>query len=49
MALRPEIRALLDQMAASGRPPLHHQSVAQARAFHIEDAAALTWPAGPVA
>jgi acetyl esterase len=41
MALRPEIRALLDQQAASGRPPLHRQSVAQARAFHTGDAAAL--------
>jgi acetyl esterase len=49
MALRPEIRALLDQMGASGRPPLHHQSVAQARAFHVEDAPALNGPAAPVA
>ena len=47
MALRPEIRALLDQQAASRRPPLHRQSVAQARAFHIQDAPALDGP--PVA
>lgn len=49
MALRPEIRALLDQLGASGRPPLHHQSVSQARAFHVEDAPALNGPAAPVA
>jgi acetyl esterase len=49
MALRPEIRALLDRQAASGRPPLHHQSVEEARAFHLEDAAALNGPAVPVA
>jgi acetyl esterase len=41
VALRPELRALLDQQAASGRPPLHRQSVAQARAFHAQDAAPL--------
>jgi acetyl esterase len=49
MAVAPEIRALLDQVAASGRPPLHHQSVAQARAFHDQDAAALNGPPAPVA
>ena len=49
MALLPEIRALLDQMAGSGRPPLHRQSVAQARDFHIEDAPALNGPAVAVA
>ena len=49
MALRPEIRALLDQQATSGRPPLHHQSVEQARAFHVADAAALNGPPAPVA
>ena len=49
VALLPEIRALLDQMAAWGRPPLHRQSVAQARAFHVEDAPALNGPAAPVA
>jgi acetyl esterase len=49
VALRPEIRALLDQQAASGRPPLHRQSVAQARAFHTGDAAALNGEAAPVA
>jgi acetyl esterase len=49
MALRPEIRALLDQMAAWGRPPLHLQSVGQARAFHVVDAPALNGPAAPVA
>jgi acetyl esterase len=49
VALRPEIRALLDQQAASGRPPLHRQSVAQARAFHNRDAAALNGEAAPVA
>jgi acetyl esterase len=49
MALRPEIRALLDQQAASGRPPLHRQSVAQARAFHTGDAAALNGEAVQVA
>jgi acetyl esterase len=47
MALLPEIRALLDQQGASGRPPLHRQSVDQARAFHVQDAAALNGP--PVA
>jgi acetyl esterase len=49
MAVAPEIRALLDQMDAWGRPPLHHQSVEQARAFHVEDAPALNGPAAPVA
>jgi acetyl esterase/lipase len=49
VALLPEIRALLDQMDAAGRPPLHHQSVDQARAFHIQDAPALNGPAAPVA
>jgi hypothetical protein len=41
MALLPEIKALLDRQAASGRPPLHRQSVEQARAFHVQDAPAL--------
>jgi acetyl esterase len=49
MALLPEIPAQLDQMAASGRPPLQQRSVAQARAFHVQDAPALNGPAGPVA
>ena len=49
MALLPEIRSLLDQQATSGRPPLHHQSVEQARAFHVADAAALNGPPAPVA
>jgi len=49
VALRPEIRALLDQQAASGRPPLHRQSVTQARAFHTEDAAPLNGEPVPVA
>ena len=49
MALRPEIQALLERAAASGRPPLERQSVAQARAFHNQDAAALNGPAAPVA
>jgi acetyl esterase len=49
VALLPEIRALLDQMDAAGRPPLHHQSVDQARAFHIQDAPALNGSAAPVA
>jgi acetyl esterase len=49
MALSPEIRALLDRQAASGRPPLERQSVAQARAFHLQDAAALNGPPAPVA
>jgi acetyl esterase/lipase len=49
VALQPEIQALLERQAASGRPPLHRQSVAQARAFHVEDAAALNGPAVPVA
>jgi acetyl esterase/lipase len=49
VALLPEIRALLDQLDAAGRPPLHHQSVDQARAFHIQDAPALNGPAAPVA
>ncbi|HET9559962.1 MAG TPA: alpha/beta hydrolase, partial [Actinomycetota bacterium] len=48
MALLPEIRALLDQMDARGRPPLHRQPVAQARAFHVEDAPALNGPAAAV-
>jgi acetyl esterase len=47
VALLPEIRSLLDQQATSGRPPLHHQSVEQARAFHVADAAALTGPPAP--
>jgi acetyl esterase len=49
VALRPEIRALLDRQAASGRPPLHRQSVTQARAFHTEDAAPLNGEPVPVA
>ncbi|HEY4726465.1 MAG TPA: alpha/beta hydrolase [Actinomycetota bacterium] len=49
MALLPEIRSLLDQQATSGRPPLHHQSVEQARAFHVADAAPLNGPPAPVA
>ena len=49
MALLPEIRSLLDQQATSGRPPLHHQSVEQARAFHVADAATLNGPPAPVA
>jgi acetyl esterase len=49
VALRPELRALLDRQAAAGRPPLHRQSVAQARAFHSQDAAALNGEPVPVA
>jgi len=49
VAVSPEIQALLDQVAASGRPPLQDQSVEQARAFHDRDAAALNGPASPVA
>ncbi|HEV2922016.1 MAG TPA: alpha/beta hydrolase, partial [Actinomycetota bacterium] len=49
MALLPEIRALLDRQAASGRPPLHRQSVSQARAFHVADAPALNGPPAAVA
>ena len=49
MALLPEIRALLDRQAASGRPPLHRQSVAQARAFHVQDAPALNGPPAAMA
>jgi acetyl esterase len=49
MALLPEIRALLDQQNASGRPPLHQQSVSEARAFHLADAPALNGPSAPVA
>ena len=49
MALLPEIRALLDQMAARGRPPLHRQAVAQARAFYVEDSPDLIGPAAAMA
>jgi acetyl esterase len=49
VTLAPEIRALLDRQAASGRPPLQRQPVEQARAFHVEDAPALNGPAVPVA
>jgi acetyl esterase len=49
MTLAPEIRALLDRQAASGRPPLERQSVAEARAFHVADAAALNGDAPAVA
>ena len=49
MALLPEIRALLQRRAASGRPPLERQTVEQARAFHVADAPALNGPAVPVA
>ncbi len=49
MALLPEIRALLDQMDARGRPPLHRQAVAQARAFYVEDSPDLIGPAAAVA
>ena len=40
---------MLDRQAASGRPPLQEQSVAQARAFHVQDAAALNGEAVAVA
>jgi acetyl esterase len=49
VGLLPEVQALLERQAASGRPPLHRQSVEQARAFHLEDAAALNGPAVPMA
>ena len=49
MALLPEIKALLDRQATSGRPPLHHQSVEEARAFHIADADAQNGPPAAVA
>jgi acetyl esterase len=49
VALLPEIQALLDQMDAWDRPPLEEQSVEQARAFHLQDAAVLNGPAAPVA
>jgi acetyl esterase len=49
VALLPEIRALLDQMEARGRPPLHRQAVAQARAFYVEDSPALIGPAAALA
>jgi acetyl esterase len=49
MAVAPEIRELLDRLAASGRPPLHRQTVSQARAFHTGDAPAQNGPATPVA
>jgi acetyl esterase/lipase len=49
VALLPEIRSLLEQQAASGRPPLQRQSVAQARAFHVADSPALSGPSVAVA
>ena len=49
MAVAPEIQELLDRLAASGRPPLHRQSVEQARAFHSQDAPAQNGPAMPMA
>jgi acetyl esterase len=49
VALLPEIKALLDRQASSGRPPLHHQSVEEARAFHAADAPALNGPPAAVA
>jgi acetyl esterase len=49
VALRPEIKALLERQAASGRPPLQEQTVSQARAFHVQDAPALNGPPVPVA
>jgi acetyl esterase len=49
MAVRPEIQELLDRQAASERPPLHRQSVEQARRFHLADAAVLNGEAVPVA
>src|SRR4029453_9733090 len=45
----PETKALLARQAASGRPPLHRQSVEQARAFHVQDAPALNGPPAAVA
>ena len=47
--LAPEIRALLDRMGASGRPPLERQAVAEARAYHVQDAAVLNGEPMPVA
>jgi acetyl esterase len=49
MALSPEIEALLAQQAASGAPPLHQQSVPQARQLHAASAAALGGEPVPVA
>jgi acetyl esterase len=49
VAAAPEIRALLDRMATWGRPPLERQSVAEARAYHVQDAAALNGEPVPVA
>jgi acetyl esterase len=49
MALLPEMQALLERVAASGRPRLERQSVAQARAFHDQDAPALNGPAAEMA
>jgi acetyl esterase len=49
MSLAPEIKDYLDRLAAAGRPPLHQQAVAQARAFHVADAAAQNGPPAPVA
>jgi acetyl esterase len=49
MSLDPEIRALLERMAASGAPPLERQSVAEARQLHAAGAASLHGPPVPVA
>jgi acetyl esterase len=49
MSLDPEIRALLERMAASGAPPLERQSVAEARQLHAAAAASLHGPPVPVA
>ena len=49
MDLLPEIQAQLDRQAGSGRPPLERQTVALARAWPVEDAAALIGEPVPVA
>jgi acetyl esterase len=47
--LAPEIRAELDRQAASAQPPLERRTVAEARAVHVQDAAALNGEPVPVA
>ena len=49
MAVDPQIQAVLDRGAAAGAPPLHEQSVEQARQAHIEATPTLVGPAEAVA
>ena len=49
MPVDPQVQALLDRGAAAGAPPLHEQSVEEARRAHTDASPALVGPAEEVA